>query len=170
MQHVVQGAAVALALVVAFVPRRRTIVEVAALGAAVLIALQLGITHWFYLVHPVVLPDGDRRPGGEPSVAGGGRAGGGRGLAGRAAGGRSRGIGKGLASLGVRGAGRARPDLLGELGGIRGAGPVRANSAGHSWPAGDGWAGLHTDTPLPLKHEGCERRFRSNSATPAGGM
>jgi putative flippase GtrA len=48
-QHLVQGAAVALAVLVAFVPRRRTSVQVAALGAAVLIALQLGITHWFYL-------------------------------------------------------------------------------------------------------------------------
>ena len=48
-QHLVQGAAVGLALSVAFVPRRRDVVMVAALGAAVLIALQLGITHWFYL-------------------------------------------------------------------------------------------------------------------------
>jgi hypothetical protein len=55
-QHLVQGAAVALAVVVAFVPRRRTIVEVAALGAAVVIALQLGITHWFYLYIPWFFP------------------------------------------------------------------------------------------------------------------
>jgi hypothetical protein len=48
-QHLVQGLAVGLAVAVAFVPRRRTLVEVAALGAAVLIALQLGISHWFYL-------------------------------------------------------------------------------------------------------------------------
>jgi hypothetical protein len=48
-QHLVQGAAAGLALVLAFVPRRRDIVVVAALGAAILIALQLGITHWFYL-------------------------------------------------------------------------------------------------------------------------
>jgi hypothetical protein len=48
-QHVVQGAAVTLAIVAALIPRRRGMVEVAALGAAVLIALQLGITHWFYL-------------------------------------------------------------------------------------------------------------------------
>jgi hypothetical protein len=44
-----QGAAVALALAVAFVPGKRGVVEVAALGAAVLIALQMGITYWFYL-------------------------------------------------------------------------------------------------------------------------
>ena len=38
----------ALALVVAFVPRRRTVVEVAALGAAVLIALQISANYWLY--------------------------------------------------------------------------------------------------------------------------
>ncbi|HLJ04045.1 MAG TPA: hypothetical protein VKT31_11440 [Solirubrobacteraceae bacterium] len=48
-QHLVQGAAVALALALAVVPRRRGPVEVAALAAAIIIALQLGITHWFYL-------------------------------------------------------------------------------------------------------------------------
>jgi hypothetical protein len=55
-QHLVQGAAAALALVVAFVPRRRGLGEVAALGAAVLIALQLGISHWFYLYIPWFFP------------------------------------------------------------------------------------------------------------------
>ncbi|HTX46430.1 MAG TPA: hypothetical protein VMD48_09140 [Solirubrobacteraceae bacterium] len=50
VQHLVQGAAVALAGIVAFLPRgRRTMIEVAALGAAVIIALQLGLTYWFYL-------------------------------------------------------------------------------------------------------------------------
>jgi hypothetical protein len=49
LQHLVQGATVALAIAVMFVPRRRGIVEVAALGGAVLIALQLSITYWFYL-------------------------------------------------------------------------------------------------------------------------
>jgi hypothetical protein len=48
-QHLVQGAAAMLAVAVAFVPARRTVVEVAALGAATIIALQLGITYWFYL-------------------------------------------------------------------------------------------------------------------------
>ena len=48
-QHLVQGAGVGLALLVAFVPRRRDIVTVAALAAAVIIALQLGVTYWFYL-------------------------------------------------------------------------------------------------------------------------
>jgi hypothetical protein len=48
-QAVAQGAAVLLAVAVAFVPRRRDVVGLAALAAAVLIALQLGVTHWFYL-------------------------------------------------------------------------------------------------------------------------
>jgi hypothetical protein len=48
-QAIVQGAAVALAVAVAFVPRRRDLVGLSALTAAVLIALQAGITHWFYL-------------------------------------------------------------------------------------------------------------------------
>jgi hypothetical protein len=49
-QHLVQGAAAGLAIAVAFFPRgSRSPVQVAALGAAVLIAIQLGVTHWFYL-------------------------------------------------------------------------------------------------------------------------
>jgi hypothetical protein len=45
----VKAAAVALALGAAVIPRRRDAVQVAALAAAVLIALQLGAVHWFYL-------------------------------------------------------------------------------------------------------------------------
>ena len=56
VQRLVQGAAAALAIVVAAFPRRRGLVEVAALGAAVLIALQLGISHWFYLYIPWFFP------------------------------------------------------------------------------------------------------------------
>src|SRR4051795_3404 len=48
-QAVVQMAGVLLAGAVAFMPRRRDLVGLGALTAAVLIALQLGITHWFYL-------------------------------------------------------------------------------------------------------------------------
>ncbi len=49
LEHrLVEGAAVALALAVAFVPRRRGTIEVAALGAAVLIALQLAANYWLY--------------------------------------------------------------------------------------------------------------------------
>jgi hypothetical protein len=48
-QHLVEGACIGLALLVSFVPRRRSIYDVAALAAAVTIAFQLGLTHWFYL-------------------------------------------------------------------------------------------------------------------------
>jgi hypothetical protein len=47
-QHLVQGAAIGLAIAVAFVPRRRGLVEIAALGGAVLIAVQLGASYWLY--------------------------------------------------------------------------------------------------------------------------
>ena len=55
-QAIVKVAAAVLALLVAFVPRRRDIVTVAALGGAVIIALQLGVTHWFYLYIVWFLP------------------------------------------------------------------------------------------------------------------
>ncbi len=48
-QHLVEGAMLAMAVGVMFVPARRGTVEVAALGAAVLIAFQLCLTYWFYL-------------------------------------------------------------------------------------------------------------------------
>jgi hypothetical protein len=44
--------AVALAVGVAFVPRRRSLGQVAALGAAVIIAVELTAEHWFYLYIP----------------------------------------------------------------------------------------------------------------------
>jgi hypothetical protein len=56
LQPVVSAAAVALALLVAFVPRRKGPVELAALTAALLVAVQLTLTHWFYLYVPWVLP------------------------------------------------------------------------------------------------------------------
>jgi hypothetical protein len=49
VQTAVQLAAVAFALSLAFLWRRRTLVQTAALGAVVLIALQLSLTYWFYL-------------------------------------------------------------------------------------------------------------------------
>jgi hypothetical protein len=49
VQTAVQLAAVLLALAAGIWPRRPTTTQVAAMGAAVLIALQLGVTHWFYL-------------------------------------------------------------------------------------------------------------------------
>jgi hypothetical protein len=47
-QHLVQGAVAALALGVMFIPQRRGLVEVAALAAAILIALQLSAGYWLY--------------------------------------------------------------------------------------------------------------------------
>jgi hypothetical protein len=52
----VKAAAVGLALLVAFVPRRPAPRQVAALGAAVVIAVQLAATHWFYLYVVWFLP------------------------------------------------------------------------------------------------------------------
>jgi Glycosyltransferase family 87 len=49
LQTLVKLAAIGLALAVALVPRRVDERQVAALGAAVLIAVQLAVTHWFYL-------------------------------------------------------------------------------------------------------------------------
>jgi hypothetical protein len=48
-QRVVQGLAVLLAVGAAFVPRRRGPVELAALAAAVMLGVELSLTHWFYL-------------------------------------------------------------------------------------------------------------------------
>ena len=48
--------AVLLALVVAVLPRRKGPTELAALTAAVLVAFQITLTHWFYLYLPWVLP------------------------------------------------------------------------------------------------------------------
>jgi hypothetical protein len=52
LQLAVQLAAVALALALAAVPRRDDLVGLAAACAAVIIAVQLGIDHWFYLYIP----------------------------------------------------------------------------------------------------------------------
>jgi hypothetical protein len=49
LQTAVKALAAVLAVAVAFVPRRRDLAQVAALGAAVVIALELTMTHWFYL-------------------------------------------------------------------------------------------------------------------------
>jgi hypothetical protein len=52
LQLAVQLAAVALALALAAAPRREDLVGLAAACAAVIIAVQLGIDHWFYLYIP----------------------------------------------------------------------------------------------------------------------
>ena len=49
LQTVLKVAAAGLALIVAFAPRRIDLRQAAALGAGVLIAIQLVATHWFYL-------------------------------------------------------------------------------------------------------------------------
>jgi hypothetical protein len=49
IQTAVQIGGVLLALAVAVWPRRPTLVQMAACGAAVLIALELGVTYWFFL-------------------------------------------------------------------------------------------------------------------------
>jgi hypothetical protein len=56
LQTAVKVGAAALALLVAFVPRRPDERQVAALGATVLIALQLTVAHWFYLYVVWFLP------------------------------------------------------------------------------------------------------------------
>ena len=70
IQPVLVALAVVLALLVAFVPRQKGPLELAALTAAVLVAFQLTLTHWFYLYLPwlfpfvvlwLLLPDGGAR-------------------------------------------------------------------------------------------------------------
>jgi peptidase YpeB-like protein len=56
LQTVVKAAVVALAVLIAFRPRRRDHVTVAALGAAVIIGMEVTVDHWFYLYIPWFLP------------------------------------------------------------------------------------------------------------------
>jgi hypothetical protein len=49
LQHALQVVAFLFAILVGFVPRRRSVIQVAALGAAVILALQIGVVYWFYL-------------------------------------------------------------------------------------------------------------------------
>jgi hypothetical protein len=71
-ETVVQAAAVVLALALAVLPRRPGLPALAAAAAAILIAVQLGIEHWFYLYIPwffpltaIALLASPRRVGGE---------------------------------------------------------------------------------------------------------
>ncbi len=89
LQALMTVAAAALAVAVALFPRERDEVTVAALGAAVLIALQLAVTHRFYLYLvwflPLMLiallaprdltPAADAAQGRSPSHRGAGRTG-----------------------------------------------------------------------------------------------
>jgi hypothetical protein len=52
LQTAVKVFAIALAVLVAFLPRRRSLPQVAALAAAVMIAVELTAEHWFYLYIP----------------------------------------------------------------------------------------------------------------------
>jgi hypothetical protein len=56
LQALVKAGVVVLALLVAFRPKVRDQVTVAALGAALLIGMELTIDHWFYLYIPWFLP------------------------------------------------------------------------------------------------------------------
>ena len=56
VQPVLAGLAIAIAVAVAFVPREKGPIELAALTAAVLVAFQLSLNHWFYLYLPWFLP------------------------------------------------------------------------------------------------------------------
>jgi hypothetical protein len=51
-QTAIKVLTVALAGILAFIPRRRSLVQVAALAAALMIAVQLVAEHWFYLYIP----------------------------------------------------------------------------------------------------------------------
>ncbi len=55
-QRAVQVLTVLLALGAAFVPRRRGLLEVASLAAAIMLAVELSLTHWFYLYIVWFLP------------------------------------------------------------------------------------------------------------------
>ncbi|HLG07687.1 MAG TPA: hypothetical protein VI409_03330 [Gaiellaceae bacterium] len=56
VQPLLAALAVVLALLVAVFPRRKGPVELAALTAALLVAFQLALTHWFYLYLPWLFP------------------------------------------------------------------------------------------------------------------
>jgi hypothetical protein len=56
VQQVLQVLVAAGAVLVAFVPRRKSILQLAALTAAVLIGFELVLTHWFYLYIPWFFP------------------------------------------------------------------------------------------------------------------
>jgi hypothetical protein len=56
LQGVLKVVAVTIAVAVAFVPRRRDARQVVALAAAVLIAVQLPASHWFYFYLAWIVP------------------------------------------------------------------------------------------------------------------
>ena len=56
LQTVLKGLLVVAAVVLAFIPRTRNVVQLAALTAALLIGFELVLTHWFYLYIPWFFP------------------------------------------------------------------------------------------------------------------
>jgi len=56
LRSVLEAGVALLAVAVAFVPRRRTLRQVAALGAMVMIGVELVLEHWFYLYIPWFFP------------------------------------------------------------------------------------------------------------------
>jgi hypothetical protein len=56
LQTVLKGLLLAAACVLAFVPRTRNVVQLAALTGALLIGFELVLTHWFYLYIPWFFP------------------------------------------------------------------------------------------------------------------
>lgn len=56
LQRAVQVATAAFAVAAAFIPRRRDVIGLAAVAGAILVALQLGMTYWFYLYIVWVVP------------------------------------------------------------------------------------------------------------------
>ncbi len=56
LRTVVEIGVAGLAVAVAFVPRRRNLRQVAALGAAIMIGVELTLDHWFYLYVPWFFP------------------------------------------------------------------------------------------------------------------
>ncbi len=56
LQDIVRAAAIVMAMVLAFVPRTKSALQVAGLAAAIIVAVQLGATHWFYFYVVWFLP------------------------------------------------------------------------------------------------------------------
>ena len=56
LQTVARLGAISLAVLLAFVPRTKSALQVAALAAAIVVAVQLGATHWFYFYVVWFLP------------------------------------------------------------------------------------------------------------------
>jgi hypothetical protein len=56
LQRVLEGALVVVAVAFAFVPQRKSPLQLAALTAVLLIGFELVLTHWFYLYIPWFFP------------------------------------------------------------------------------------------------------------------